>query len=119
MREGPLSIVIAPLPNSMGVGAVGDRRPWQQPNLRRKADAEPNPDKSDDGSESGAGQQSAQHGPVNAALDLAMPAETLFATTLMATQMLPRTLSPNELKLRNSQNWLPPYSALRLKDKLI
>jgi hypothetical protein len=102
----------------MGIGAVADRRSRQQHNSQHKSEPKPDPD-AQDGSESSARRPNAQHDGTAPLPDATIPAETLFTTTLMAIEMLPSTLSPNEVKLRNSHNWLPPYSALRLKDKLI
>jgi hypothetical protein len=114
--ERPLSLVIAPLPNSIGITAVADRRPRQESDSRHKPDSD-QPDTNDDNAENHARKT---HLPApQTEPDLTMPAETLFATTLMAIEMLPRALSQNELKLRNNQNWLPPYSAMRLRDRLI
>jgi hypothetical protein len=99
----------------MGIGAIADRRSRQQPKPRHSPDTEPNSEGQDEGSR----RRGAQHEGTNAVPDATIPAETLFTTAQMATEMLPSSLSPNEIKLRNSQNWLPPYSALRLRDKLI
>jgi hypothetical protein len=111
--ERPLSVAIAPLPDSIGITAVADRRQRQESDSRHQPDS----DQSDNNAENQA--RKTQPAAPQAEPDFTLPAETLFATTLMALEMLPKALSQNELKLRNDQNWHPPYSAMRLRDRLI
>jgi len=53
------------------------------------------------------------------AKDDLVPAETLFATALLANELPRQPVTADELKLATGQGWTPPESSLRLKDKTI
>jgi hypothetical protein len=112
-----VSTSVAPLPTGGGVTVVAEHRG------RREQDGRP------DAESEHTGDESAPVTPAQAARTLAapppspdeelVPAETLFEATLMASRLPQRGLASDELRLRQSHDWTPPDSSLRLKDKLI
>jgi len=114
-----MSTSIAPLPNGGGVTVIAEHRNRRDPDRGRPGEAE-HRDDAQDGNDAAARQQRDPHDQPAPIVDASsVPAETLFATALIANRLPQSTISPEELKLRSSHGWLPPDSALRLKDKLI
>ena len=113
-----MSNIVAPLPSGVGVASIAEHRPRREQEAHHQADDEARPDEHDSPSPD---EQPREHreGPAPTADEELVPAETLFATALIANSLLPQTPSAEELKLRTSQGWTPPDSPLRLKDKLI
>lgn len=113
-----MSNSVAPLPSGIGVASIAEHRPRRDPEGHHPADDEP---PADDHNSPSTEQPQAEHHdtPAPVADEAVVPAETLFATALLANIFTPSTPSPEEVKLRTSQGWTPPESSLRLKDKLI
>ena len=112
-----MSSSIAPLPSGGGVTVIAEHRQRrdQDPRLPGEKDRH---DPTDGGDEPRHDHE--HHDQAAPVVDEeAVPAETLFAAALIANELPPTLISPEELKLRNGQAWLPPDSPLRLKDKLI
>lgn len=114
-----MSSSIAPLPTGGGVTVIAEHRNRRDPD--RGSGAPPNrsddpQDAADDASRRGRDHSDSQPPIVD---DAAVPAETLFAAALIANGLPHSPISPEELRLRSSHDWLPPDSILRLKDKLI
>ena len=116
-----MSIVVAPLPSGLGVTAVNEHRTRRDPNDHRPPDEEATPEERQPDGEADTPRQ--QQPRPDAAPPIAdeppVPAETLFAAALFAVDLVPRAPSPEEMKLRHTQDWQPPESTLRLKDRLI
>ena len=114
-----MSDAILPLSSGTGtVGAVSEHYPRRDGSARQRSDDEHNPDghppsdRHDD--------QHKRHDSFPPALDdPGVPAETLFAATIIGNELAQHPPSPEELRLRNGGAWLPPDSPLHLKDKLI
>ncbi len=111
-----MSSSVAPLPNGGGIAVVAEHR-----GQRGRDEADRREQNFGDSREE-------RHPPappspgVEAAAPISdaepVPAETLFAATLLANTA-PYPPSAAELRLRGPQEWAPPESLLRLKDKLI
>lgn len=112
-----MSNSVAPLPTGQGVTVIAEHR------QRRENEPQTSTD-SDSSGDHPAGDQSRRDDahrdappPVNAIAPV--PAETLFAATLLANALPLEQPSSDEMRLRHSLGWVPPDSALRLRDKLI
>lgn len=113
-----MSDIVAPVPTGFGVTAIGEHRPQRDGNAPHRQDEEHAAE--DRHPDEGASRRQPRHGtPPPPVEDPPVPAETLFATTIFANQLMRQPPSPEELRLRNGQAWSPPDSSLRLKDKLI
>jgi hypothetical protein len=109
---------VPPLPDGVGILAVGDRRRERNPQGGRFVPTdEGHPVNGTPRSQPAGGH--AGDTPSPAPDDSPVEAETLFATALFANALLRLAPSATELKLRTSQGWQPPESVLRLKDKTI
>jgi hypothetical protein len=113
-----MSSSIAPLPNGLGVTVIAEHRQRQEPEPRRPGEKDRREETRDAADERHSGH--GQHNQPPPVVDEeSVPAETLFATALIANELPHAMISPQELKLRTGHGWLPPDSSLRLKDKLI
>lgn len=111
-----MSGINATQPIGMGVATLGDqRRHAAREHLGTRPAAEPAPD------ESGAFQQerAPRQNPEAPAEADGVPAATLFEATVLASRFLPPALRVDERRPAPKQEWLPPGSSLRLRDKLI
>ena len=111
-----MSSSIAPLPNGGGVTVIAEHRQRRDQDPRQPGEKDPHDDPRD-----AEPHHSHEHHDQAAPVvdEESVPAETLFAAALIANELPPTLISPEELKLRTGQGWLPPDSPLRLKDKLI
>jgi len=112
-----MSNSVAALPTGQGVTVIAEHR-------HRREDEPQHPADSDSPGDHAAGDQPRHDDPhpeppPPADETAPVPAETLFAATLLANALPARLPSSHELRLRRGQRWMPPDSALRLKDKLI
>jgi len=111
-----MSSSIAPLPNGGGVTVIAEHRQRRDQDPRQPGEK----DRHDDPRDAEPHHGHEHHDQAAPVVDEeAVPAETLFAAALIANELPPSVISPEELKLRTGQGWLPPDSPLRLKDKLI
>jgi len=114
-----MSNSVAPLPSGVGVASIAEHRPRREQEAHHQADDEARPDDPDSQRPGDQPQRDHRDAPAPTADEELVPAETLFATALIANSLMSRAPSPEELKLRTNQGWTPPDSPLRLKDKLI
>lgn len=116
-RERRLSTNVAPLPTGTGVATIAGHRPRREPDAHHAPD-EPADGQADAGGERG---QRPPPSPLPPAPedDAVVPAEMLFAATLIANRLVPHPVTAEELRLRSGGGWQPPDLTLRLKDKLI
>jgi hypothetical protein len=112
-----MSNSVAALPTGQGVTVIAEHR-------QRREDEQQRSSENDSRGDHAAGDQPRRddlhresHPPADEVAPV--PAETLFAATLLANALPPRLPSSDEMRLRHSQGWMPPDSALRLRDKLI
>jgi hypothetical protein len=112
-----MSNSVAPLPTGQGVTVIAEHRQRRDNEPQRSSDNE-------SPGEHSAGDQSRRDdahrdSPPPVSEVAPVPAETLFAATLLATALPPPPPSSHEMRLRHGQGWMPPDSLLRLRDKLI
>ncbi len=116
-----MSSAIAPLPNGAGVTVIADRHP-QQGGSRSDADERgdrQNPRNPGNDAETRATPVLAAEASSFAPEDDPVPAETLFAVTLLASSLPQPTVLPEALRHPPGADWAPPDSPLHLKDKTI
>jgi hypothetical protein len=110
---------VAPLPTGGGVTVIAEHRG------RRDQDGQPEAENRGESTANGppqAGETAppAHHEPPPPVTEEELvPAETLFAATLMANSMSPAEGATEALLRRTERVWTPPESQLRLKDRLI
>jgi hypothetical protein len=117
-----MSNVVAPLPSGVGVTAIAEHHARRDPDRHHSADDEGKAEEHSSGAQEQGGRRTphpAGGAPPLLADEPGVPAETLFAATLFANDLLQVPPSAEEVRLRNGQGWSPPDSALKLKDKLI
>lgn len=125
------TIVVLPT-GSGGVAAIGERHRRHEGSRQYRDDERPAEDRdqatenheittehrgSDDGAHRP--QPKRADAPAPALDDPGVPAETLFAVTMLGIQLAHQPPSPSEMRLRTGGVWAPPESQLHLKDKLI
>jgi hypothetical protein len=119
MKERQAMESVAPLPTGGGVTVIAEHRG------RREQDGKPETEGAGDAAADGRAETvdpaPAPHHelPPPITEEELVPAETLFAATLMANAMPPSNRTTEELRRRSERGWTPPDSPLRLKDKLI
>jgi hypothetical protein len=109
---------VAPLPTGGGVTGIAEHRG------RRDQDAQPEAETKGESSADSRGEADSvlpQHHepPPPVTEEELVPAETLFAATLMANAMGSPDSAAETLRRRSERSWTPPDSPLRLKDRLI
>ena len=113
-----MSNVIAPLPGGL-VTVVAEHHARRDPDPHHAPEEETAEDSSGGERHSADERQHKSTQPVAPVVDdPGVPAEMLFAAALFANRMLPNAPSPEEYQLRRPQEWTPPESSLRLKDRL-
>lgn len=108
---------MAPLPTGAGVAPVSEHRSRQEQQHRDPREPDQHADE-----QAARRQPQPRFMPESAPLPVdaeLVPAETLFAATLLANEMPAQPPTPDTLKLVTGQGWTPPESVLRLKDKTI
>jgi hypothetical protein len=113
-----MSDLVASLPSGFGLSPVNEHHTRREgaPHHRQDEEHAHEDGPRDEGSDHNRPRQDSPPPPVD---DPGVPAETLFAATMLANQLSQQPPSPGEYRLRNGQAWSPPDSPLRLKDKLI
>ena len=112
-----MSNSVAALPTGTGVTVIAEHRHRRDDEPQGSPDGESPTDHS--ASDQSSGSESHREPPPPPAGTPPVPAETLFAATLLASTLPRRLPSSGELRLRTGRGWAPPDSLLRLKDKLI
>lgn len=109
---------VAPLPTGGGVTVIAEHRG------RRDQDGRPEAENHDEGAANSrpespeAAPPQHHESPPPVTEEELVPAETLFAATLMANAMNPAAGATEALRRRSERVWTPPESPLRLKDRL-
>lgn len=116
-----MSSAIAPLPTGAGVTVIADRHQQQGGSRPDSDDADERrkPQNPGNGAQMPAPRTTSGEAPLPDPQDDPVPAETLFAVTLLANSMPQSMALPEALRQAGGPDWTPPDSSLHLKDKTI
>jgi hypothetical protein len=110
---------VAPLPTGGGVTVIAEHRGRREQEGRSQDDGKDKAAAVEPVHPAASRASVANEAPSPIAEEELVPAETLFAASLMANAAPPAPSAAEEMRRRAERGWTPPDSTLRLKDKLI